>query len=882
MKVFRVILFSLCCLFISKQGAAQEVGQARFAFHPEISYNAAVPSPAAFLGYDLGEHFTLHAHMLDYFEALAAASDHVTLHEYGRTHEGRKLVYAVITSAANHDRIDEIKASNRALANPGSGDAAQQMEDQPLIHWMSYNVHGNEPSSTEAAMQVAYRLAAGTDARTQQMRDDLVVIIDPCLNPDGRDRYVYWYKSMYSKHLNTSADDLEHNEPWPGGRTNHYWFDLNRDWVWLIHPESQGRIKAYQEWLPQVHIDYHEQGFNNNYFTHPGTTPRNLNLPPAHFEFEAKFGKGDATAFDKEGISYFTNEAFDFYYPGYGSSYPSLMGGIGMLREQGGHSRGGRAVKVNDDYILSLRQRLYDHYLTSVAGMETSLDNKATLLSYFQDAMNPSKTNKRPEKSYFIEDDESTYARDLVHILLEHGVEVSRADERFTAPAVYDYWTQQPSRRTFEAGTFVINTDQPRHLFVNTLLQKQMAIEDSIMYDMATWSAPIAYNLKAGWITNARGVQVASTPIATAPQTAGMVENADAGYAFVIDWSQRNAPAALAGLWKAGYAVRSIKKPMEIGEQSFGRGSLVVLAGRNRAKMSSMADDMQRIAREAGVAVYGYDSGWTEGSINPASRESIPVKKPTVGLVLDTPFNSYTAGQLWFLFEEWTQLPINRIRLAQLPSLELKKYDVLIFPGARGNLSSQIDSTTVTALRAWVKAGGTLVGTENSAIFLSKSGAGLADISLYKKKEEKKADADKPAFEAGSLEDPYVGLEDRKDLRDLDNIPGSALRSYLDTTNPLAYGMPRTLFSLKFGNQGFEPTTKAQVVGYYHTKSDSILASGYMSVKNREKLAGKAFAAVAPQGRGKVVMLLDNTQYRMFWVGTARLMQNAVMLVPSM
>ncbi|MEM8484041.1 MAG: M14 family metallopeptidase [Bacteroidota bacterium] len=883
MKVIRVILISLCSLIVAQNGIvqnsiAQDAGEARFTFSPEITYKDAIPSPASFLGYKLGDYFTLHAHALDYFEALAAASGNVTLHEYGRSYEGRKLVYAVITSAENHAKIDEIKAANQQLAN---GEASQLMENQPLIHWMSYNVHGNEPSSTETAMQIAYRLAAGTDAKTQQMLDDLVVIIDPCLNPDGRDRYVYWYKSMHSKHLNTSADDLEHNEPWPGGRTNHYWFDLNRDWVWLIHPESQGRIKAYQEWLPQVHIDYHEQGFNNNYFTHPGTTPRNLNLPPAHFDWEAKFGRGDATAFDKEGISYFTNEAFDFYYPGYGSSYPSLMGGIGMLREQGGHSRGGRAVKVNDDYILTLRQRVYDHYLTSVAGMETSLDNKAALMRYFQDAMNPSKSNKRPEKRYFIEDDKNSYARDLVHILLEHGVEVSRVDEQFTAPAVYDYWSQQPTRRTFEAGTFVVDTDQPRHLFVNTLLQKQMAIEDSIMYDMATWSAPIAYNLKAGWVTSVRGVQVNASPITTVPQTTGMVENAGAGYAYIIDWAQRNAPTALAGLWKAGYAVRSIKKPMEIGEQKFGRGSLVVLVGRNRTKLSSMAADMQRIAREAGVSIYGYDSGWTEGSINPASRESLPVKNPTVGLVMDTPFNSYTAGQLWFLFEEWTNLPINRIRLSQLASLELKKYDVLILPGARGNLSSQMDSSTVAALRGWVKAGGTLVGTENSAIFLSKSGAGMADVSLYKK-EKKKEEDDKPAFEAGSLEDPYVGLEARKDLRDLDNIPGSALRSYLDTTHPLAYGMPRTLFSLKFGNQGFEPTTKAQVVGYYHTKSDSVLASGYMSVKNREELAGKAFAIVAPQGRGKVVMLLDNTQYRMFWVGTARLMQNAVMLVPSL
>lgn len=870
--------FWLCvtciCVFVTTESAAQE----RFAFNPEISYDASIPSPADYLGYELGEHFTIYAHVLDYLEALAASSNKITLHEYGKTYEGRPLVYLVISSEANQGRIEEIRSNNLRLADPNDSVAAGLIEDQPLIHWMSYNVHGNEPSSTEAAMQVAYRLAAGQDAQTQQMLDDLVVIIDPCINPDGRDRYVYWYKSVFSKHLNTDSDDLEHSEPWPGGRTNHYWFDLNRDWVWLVHPESQGRIAAYQQWMPQVHIDYHEQGFNNNYFTHPGTTPRNLNLPALHFEMEARFGKGDAEAFDKEGISYFTREAFDFYYPGYGSSYPSLMGGIGMLREQGGHSRGGRAVETNDGYVLTLRQRLYDHYLTSVAGMQTSVDNREALLNYFNDALSPATTNKRPERAYILPDNPNDYTYELVGILMKHGVEVDRADEAFTVPAAFDYWTGQPERKQFEAGTFVVRTDQARHLFVNTLMQRQMVIEDSIMYDMATWSAPMAYNLNAAWTE--RNVPVPSTRVTALPVKAGRVENADATYGYAIDWSQRHAPRALAMLWAAGYQVRSMERPLHIAAQSFPRGSLVILNGRNLDKHDTRAADMERIAKEAGVDIHGYDSGWTEKGYNPASGRSTPVKKPLVGLVMDTPFNSYTTGQLWFLFEEWTHFPINRLRLSDLGGVELDKYDVLVFPGVRGSLSSHMDSSEVASLKSWVRAGGTLVATENSARFFAAHKAGFINVEEAKDKEDKEEDDE--GFEAGSLDDPYVGLEDRDDLEDLDNIPGSALRAMLDTTHPVAYGMPSSVYSLKFGNQAFEPTTDASVVGYYHQRADSVLASGYMSVTNREKLAGKAFAVAEEQGRGKVVLLHDNTQYRMFWVGTARLIQNAVMLWPSM
>ena len=881
-SVCRPLISTFLCLallgvFTSIDARAQE----RFAFDPDLSYDPAIPSPASELGYELGDRFTFHAHMLDYFEALAEASPLVTLHDYGRTHEGRRLVYAVISSAANQGRIDEIRQNSLRLADPSDTAAAGLMDSQPLIHWMSYNIHGNEPSSTEAAMQVAYRLAAAQDAETRRLLDELVVIIDPCINPDGRDRYAYWYTTMHSKHLNTNPEDAEHSEPWPGGRTNHYWFDLNRDWVWLVHPESQGRIAAYQQWMPQVHIDYHEQGYNNNYFTHPGTTPRNLNLPDDYLTWESRFGQGDAQAFDERQISYFTREVFDFYYPGYGSSYPSVMGGIGMLREQGGGSRGARAVKSNDGYILTLRQRIFDHYLTSFAGMNTSLENRRALLQYFRDALTPALNRKRLERAYYIPDNGNDYTRQFIWMLMEHGVEVERASEAFSVNDARDYWTNQPANRQFEAGTFVVRTEQARSLFVNTILQREMAIEDSIMYDMATWSAPLAYNLNAAW--SEREPSVATTRLTEAPAAQGRVENADARYVFVIEWKQRHAAKALALLWEAGYNVRSVSRPLHIGNEEFSRGSLIILLGRNLAKTDSVSADVQRIAEEAGVEIHGYDSGWTPEGINPASPKSISLKKPSVGLLIDTPFNSYTTGQLWFLFEEWTHFPINRLRISDLDRIELKNYDVLLIPGASGNLAGELDSARVAKIKTWVNDGGTLIGTESGARFLTKDESGLTGIELSKSdEEEKEDDEEKSEFEPGTLDDPYVGLEQREDLEDLDNVPGSAVRTLLDATNPLAYGMPERMFGLKFGAHGLEPSTSAEVAGYYHQQADSVLASGYMSIKNREKLAGKAFAMVQRSGRGKVALLLDNTQYRMFWVGPSRLMQNAVMLLPSM
>ena len=680
------------------------------------------------------------------------------IHPYGRTYERRPLHYLVISSPDNLARIEDIRQNNLRLADPSGltmEEAEQLKTTQPAIVWLSYNIHGNEPSSTEAAMQVAYRLAAGIDQETVSFLDQLVIIMDPCLNPDGRDRYAYWYRSMRSEMLNQNASDVEHAEPWPGGRTNHYWFDLNRDWVWLVHPESQGRIAAYQQWLPQVHVDYHEQGFNSNYFTMPGTTPRNLNLPDEYDHWADVFGRANAEAFDAFRISYFTRESFDFMYPGYGSSYPSNMGGIGMLTEQGGGGRGARAVETEDGYVLTLRQRIFDHYTTSLATVQTSAHQREALLDYFQRFFSQD-TNEREEAAYLIPDDHGKgYAYLVVDMLLKHGIHIRYTGEPVTVRNTHNYWDGTAANRTFDDGVFVIPTDQPRHIFVNTIFQRQMAIEDSVMYDMASWAAPLAYNLDAAWTTTAPTFD--TTPIVEAPKPFSGVINAGAQYAYVIDWNQQNAPKALAKLWDAGYKVRAARKPFCDGAIQFTRGSLVVLLGRNPDKLASASDDMLRIASEAGIQIVGMDTGRMEEGIDLSSNDSRFIGKPKVALLVDSPFSSYTAGQIWFLFDQWTEFGISRIRIGDVPGLALDEYDVVVMPGAGSALSRAIDSVQVTRLRDWVQRGGTLVATEGSALFLTEDASKLTDVKRVKDDtgEQEVDDQTNPAF--------YTSYEARED-----------------------------------------------------------------------------------------------------------------------
>jgi len=427
-------------------------------------------------------------------------------------------------------------------------------------------------------------------------------------------------------------------------------------------------------------------------------------------------------------------------------------------------------------------------------------------------------------------------------------------------------------------------------------MQRQMEIEDSVMYDMATWSIPLAYNLDAAW-TEA-SFSDPTEAVLSAPTYDSGVENAGAHYAFVVDWAQRNAPRALSLLWDAGYRVRSARKTITVGDKTFSRGSLVVLVGRNLERESRLPVDMKMVAAEARVRIVGFDSGRVDDGIDLASGNSRPVTRPRTALLVGDPVSSYTAGQLWFLFDQWTGFGIDRIRARRLPTVDLSAYKVLILPG--GRLTSVFDSSNVARLKRWIRAGGTLVATESAATFATKNNSGMTDVRLAGSKkdgDEVETAESRDGNSSGNgktgatkKKNPivrtdtaaYTTYEARSDSSGLKSIPGSALRGIVDVSNPLAFGVKNEMYALKFSTNALEPSENFQTVGYYDPNPATILASGYASEKNRRKLAGKTFAGVKTMGRGRIVFLMDNMQYRMFWVGASRMVQNAVMLLPGM
>ncbi len=877
----KLVLTSLLSAVICCGYCQTELIEERFAFDPQLNYDPAIPSPESFLGYPLGKQFTIYEKTVNYFEALSASSDKITMHRYGATYEGRELYTVVISSVDNQRNLEQIKADHFKLTDPMTTDDATAeplIESLPVFTSLSYSIHGNEASTTEAVKQVAYRLVAATDAATKDILDHSVIVLYICINPDGRDRYVYWYNSVAREVVGMEPADLEHYEPWPGGRTNHYWFDLNRDWIWRIHPESQGHTDEYQRWLPNVHVDYHEQGYNSNYYTSPGTTPSNLLIPDQHEVWQDSFGRANIAEFNKHKISYFTRDVFDFFYPGYGSSYPAGFGAVAMLTEQGGIGAG-RAVETEDGSVLKLRQRIFDHYTTSLATITKAVEWRQKLRKYSFEALKPA-NSKSPVKGYFLPNEDDPYLGEVIQMLLDHNVEIQQATTAFTVNAALDYRTNRTSRKRFPQGTYVIPTNQARHLFINSIMQRNLEIEDSVMYDMSTWAAPIAYNLTA--YSTDQSFNVASEKVTEAPHRIGKLAREGAQYAYVIDWDQRYAPKALAHLWKKGYRVRAAVEPFVDDEgRRFPAGSLIVLTGRNPDKSSTIAGDMASIAKEAGVDVEGFDTGRMHSGYDLASSRNRPVKQPKAALMIDPPFSSYTAGQIYYLFDRETALPIQRIRPSVLKQtampkfrqryglVDLEDYNVLILPGGGSGLKQLFGKDQLAALKEWVQEGGVLVATESAAGFFTKDRSKFTSVQLM--------EIGKDTSQAAN----GLAYKDRRDYYGKKRIPGSAMHARIDITNPLAFGMKDQLYTLSFTDQALQPSGELQTVGRYHSDAGELLAAGYASPDNLKHLANKTFAGVLPMGRGKVVFLVNNTQYRMFWRGPSRMMQNAVMLMPG-
>ncbi|MBR7718867.1 M14 family metallopeptidase [Hymenobacter properus] len=819
-------------------------------------------TPTQFLGYKLGTQFTPHAEILRYVaHVVAHTPGRMKLVRYGKTYENRPLEVVQVASAETFGRLDEVRRNNLRLAGLVSGSAQRQL---PGVCWLSYNVHGNEASSSEAVMQVLYDLANPQDQQMQEWLKNTVVVVDPCINPDGRDRYVNWYNTVRSQSPNAAPDAWQNRNPWPGGRTNHYYFDLNRDWAWQTQQETQQRIALYNQWLPQVHADFHEMGPNSTYYFSPAARPYHADLTAWQRKFQGVLGDYNKVAFDKNNWLYFTREFYDLYAPTYGDTWPSFNGAIGMTYEQGGQT--GTAYARLDGDTLTLAQRIAHHHAASRATIQATAERHDDLLREFQSYFANAANKPGGEfKSYVIgAGNDPGQLRAFTRYLDRNQIRYGYAPKR-TKTKGFSYFTGKTGDVTVEPHDVVISMYQPKSTLVKVLFEPKPQLEDSLTYDITSWALPYAFGLKA-YAVPGRIDASASAP--TTASVKGSAATAERPYAYLARWNSLQDVRFLSRLLQQKVKVRYAEKAFESEGQQYAPGTLIITRTGNEGLGTRFDQLVRAQADSAGTTVMAVKSGFSTSGRDLGSSSVHFVQKPTVAVVAGPGVDATAFGEVWHFFEQQLGYPLTVLGTDYLSRVSLNKYDVLILPN--GGYNDIYNDRNLDNLKAWVRDGGRLIVLEGAARFLS----GKKDFLLKPKT------TDSTAIKKELKANPYrllrrYGDAEREEAEEA--VQGSIYRVQLDNTHPLAFGYGDTYFALVRNPLGYRFLDKGGWnVGVI--KKDSYSA-GFTGAKARKDLTDTFVVGAQDMGRGEVIYLGDNPLFRAFWQGGKLMFGNAVFLV---
>lgn len=819
---------------------------------------AQLQSPEQFLGYKIGTRYTPHWRIAEYFRHAAAAMPSVMkLQEYGKTYEGRPLLAAFISSANNISRLEDIRRNNLSAA--GMDRAGNGGEANTPIVWLSYNVHGNETSSSEAALMTLYALLNPAETRNKPWLQNTVVVIDPCLNPDGRDRYVSWFNSMVGKNPNPSHDAREHYEPWPGGRVNHYNFDLNRDWAWQTQVETRQRVALYNQWMPQIHVDFHEQYINNPYYFAPAAQPYHEVITPWQRQFQETIGRNHARYFDQQGWLYFTKEYFDLLYPSYGDTYPIYNGAIGMTYEQAGHSFGGAAVVTETGDTLTLMDRVLHHYTTGISTIEVASQNASRLVTEYRKFFGDAGKNGVGEyRSYIVKysprDEQRIDAlRDLLRL---NGISFTTGGRGSLRGFNYD--TGKEESFSVAAEDLVVTAAQPKGALVKVLFEPQTRVVDTFTYDITAWALPYVYGVKAYAVKTAVNTPAPSAQEGTRVSVAPVSPNT---YGYVIPWTGMKSVKAVSELLQKGVRLRYSEQPFETGGVQFDRGAIIALRTSNQY-YTGLWDTLMAVTGRHGVEAKAVTTGFVDKGSDFGSSRIRYIKAPRVALLTGQGVYANSAGEIWHFFDENINYPVTLINLTNYGQIRWSDYDVIIMPG--GDYGFLNDKTQAEELRSWVEGGGKLIAMENAVSQLSKQ-----EWSIKSKKTEDPDTKD--------IYEPLKRYEDRE--RDFlpNSTPGSIYRVELDPTHPLAFGFPGYYYTLKLDDQIYEFIKEGGWnVGV--VKKDKQVA-GFVGSRLQARLQDGMLFGVQDIGDGNIIYLTDNVLFRSFWENGKLMFSNALFLV---
>ncbi len=834
-------------------------------------------SPESFLGYPIGTKYTSHVKLVEYVKYLGANSSVIKIQEYGKTYEGRPLLVAFISSAANLSRLEEIRQNNIGLTGIKGTKAGSVSEKTPVIVWLSYNVHGNEPSSSEAAMSTLYELTSKSNQEYRKILENTVIILDPCLNPDGRERYINFYNGASGSNPDNELGSREHREPWPGGRLNHYFFDLNRDWAWQTQLETQERLKLYTAWLPEVHVDFHEMGINDSYYFSPAGEPFHRIITPWQREYQELVGKQIAKSFEKNGWLYFNREEFDLLYPSYGDTYPTYNGSIGMTYEQAGGPAGGLSVinKLGD--TLSLTQRALHHFTASMSTIRTSSENSNKLLTEFQEYFKKSKS--KPEglyKSYILKFDSTNAFKKvaLENYLYNNGIEFGSSSHSAQHPQHeqgYSYFSGKKEGFTIVDNDLIIGASQPKSRLLQSLMEPRTYLSDSVTYDITAWAIPYAWGIPCFASEKAISLKIRERVSKDSIQSNRISQESspkvDSNYAYLMEWSGIPSVKALTILWKERLKVRFLAEPMTVSKHSFLEGTLVITKASNQNSKMNLSKLMDRIQNQLKIKIYPITSAFSKLSNGLASKKVHFLPKPSIGIVYSDEMDPSAFGELWAYFEEEIGFPAHQIPLHDLSPKILKTLTVLILPDIEEKTS--LSEETLSALQTWISDGGKLIVLEGSVkVLVGKKGF---NIKL------RNPDSTAIALKKKDIPNEFAYRDrDRKGLRK--TIIGAIFKAEVDNTNPLGYGYPNYYFTLKNKSQVYElfSREKGWNVGSFNKNA---FTSGFAGDQVKKLNQNSLAFGWQDYGNGNVVYLTDDPLFRSFWLNGKLLFANAVFMV---
>lgn len=835
MKSLLALLFILGSVFSQAQNVSLD-----YYLPTDVSYNDDIPKPSEILGYVPGEWHVSHDKLVHYMTTIAESSDRISIKNRGFTYEQRPLLLLTITSPENHNNLSEIQEKHLQIV---SGEVSEsELSSMPIVVNQGFSIHGNEPSGTNAALVLAYYLAAAEGPEIDKILENTIILFDPSFNPDGLQRFAYWTNTNRSTHLNPDPQDREFSEIFPGGRTNHYWFDMNRDWLPVQLLESQARVKTFYDWRPNVLTDHHEMGSNSSFFFQPGVPSRTNPLTPQlNQDLTEKIGNYHAKALDSIGSLYYSKESFDDFYYGKGSTFPDINGSIGILFEQAS-SRG--SGQLTDNGLLSFPFTVKNQFNTALSTLKASLELKDEILGLQHQFYREAEQRAGKGAYVFGRKGDPVLTNELAKILRQHQVELYKLDGDKTF-----------NGKEFEANSsYIIPKNQLQNRLVEAMFEERTTFQDSIFYDVSAWSFRHAFDVDFA--------EVKSVNLGEKVETAELETPADLNkstYAYALRWSDFNAPKVLHKIMKADVRVKVAEKPFQSKTEKFDYGTILIPAQNQSKTADEIYDMLNSLQKENHVHISALETGLTEG-INLGSPNMSHIEMPKIAMLVGEGVRSYDAGEMWHMLDYRYEIPVTKLDTKDFNRTSLEKYTHLIIPSSSSN---SLSASGKSKLKDWVKNGGSIIAYKGTANWLKAE-----EMIDFKTKKD-------------SVVAKNIKFADRSEFYGAKRIGGAIFNTKVDTSHPLLYGYNDDELAI-FRNSNLMLEADELSFNNPIQYTNSPLLSGYINKENLELLKGTVPFKHNRYGRGHVMIFTDNTNFRAFWLGTFKLFLNTIFFSDQM